>query len=281
VDDLLIGGADVAGLSRRAAAFGLDLSGPHAVIVVRSDRPFSDSSPVTSSIERAVSGAKGDASALVATKEDRLVVVFAAPDRAAIAEVLTATTVALGPRPGDPYTVDLRRGGMRSEWQIGVGRPAVGGTGVFTSYREARDALDLARKLTLRTRVVDARDLLVHHVLLRDRDAMDDLVNTLLTPLLTARGGGRHLLDTLDAYFESSGNAAHTARAMHLSVRAVTYRLARVKELTGYDVDDAGERFALNAAVLGAKLLGWPAASEFDPSLPGSGRKGTANMSGN
>ena len=49
-----------------------------------------------------------------------------------------------------------------------------------------------------------------------------------------------------------------TARRLHLSVRAVTYRLDRVEALTGYDPTDPAQRFTIHAAVLGAKLLGWP-----------------------
>ena len=56
-----------------------------------------------------------------------------------------------------------------------------------------------------------------------------------VTPLLAARGGAEPLLATLRAYFDAGGNAAKAARALHLSVRAFTYRLERVKALTGHD----------------------------------------------
>lgn len=39
----------------------------------------------------------------------------------------------------------------------------------------------------------------------------------------------------------------------------MTYRLERVRELTGHDPARPAERFALQVAVLGAQLLGWPA----------------------
>ncbi len=41
-------------------------------------------------------------------------------------------------------------------------------------------------------------------------------------------------------------------------MRAVTYRLQRVEDLLGRDPSDPAGRFALHAAVLGARLLGWP-----------------------
>jgi DNA-binding PucR family transcriptional regulator len=79
-----------------------------------------------------------------------------------------------------------------------------------------------------------------------------------LGQLLQSRGGAEPLLATLDAYFTTGSVTTETARRLHLSVRAVTYRLNRIKTLTGYDPTDPAQRFTINAAVLGAKLLGWP-----------------------
>jgi sugar diacid utilization regulator len=94
---------------------------------------------------------------------------------------------------------------------------------------------------------------------MRDRAAISDLVATVLTPLEQARDGAGPLLDTLAAYFAAGSNAARAARALHLSVRALTYRLDRVHRLTGHDPTSDASRFTLHAAVLGAKLLDWPA----------------------
>ena len=110
----------------------------------------------------------------------------------------------------------------------------------------------------LAARVLLATDLLVFQVLLRDRVAITDLVTTVLGPLEQARDGAQPLLDTLAGYFASGGVHAAAARRLHLSVRAVTYRLDRIKRLTGHDVADPTHRFTLEAAVLGARLLDWP-----------------------
>jgi sugar diacid utilization regulator len=244
VDDLLHGGSDVSALLLRATGFGLDLSGPHAVATVRTARPIDDTDPLIPAAERAIRGRKGDAHPLLASKDGRLVVVFAAPDRDAMSHVVDRLRGALG----------ARRIGA---WQLGLGRSGVGADGVLASYRESVQALALAERIALDTPVIDARDLLVYQVLLRDRAALVDLVGETLTPLRAARGGAEPLLATLEAYFRAGGNAARCAREMHLSVRAVTYRLDRVRELTGLDVDEADDRFTLHVATLGARLLDW------------------------
>ncbi|MET0866231.1 MAG: helix-turn-helix domain-containing protein [Nakamurella sp.] len=256
VDDLLLGGAQaLAGLVERAGLFGLTLAGPHAVVVVRAQIPFTDSSPTAAILERAILGSKADADALVTTKDGDLVVIFAAPDRAAIDGVIAGLA---GSLPTSAAGVQLRRTAAVGAWRMGVGRAQQGPGGVRLSFEEAREALDLGARLAGNQLVLEAADLLLHRVLVRDQTAMRELVDAVLTPLTTARGGAEPLLRTLESYFESGGNASLAARSLHLSVRALTYRLTKIAELTGRDPAEPAHRFELQTAVTGARLLGWP-----------------------
>ena len=119
-------------------------------------------------------------------------------------------------------------------------------------------ALALGARLGGNEQVWDAADLLVQRVLVRDETAMRELVDAVLTPLTGARGGAESLLRTLEAYFATGGNASLAARSLHLSVRALTYRLEKVADLTRRDPTDPAQRFELQTAVTGARLLGWP-----------------------
>ncbi len=270
-DDLISGRPDSTGVAARAADFGLDLAGPHAVAIITANEPLVDGTPLVTRLESSVLGVKGDANTLVASKEGALVVIFAAPDDAAIDFVVGRLSRELGSadadadaddppasRPGAFTPVQLRRPSGVGRWQITLGRARAGVAGVFASYEEALDARELAARLKLAQPVVAAGDLLVYRMLLRDRSAIADLVNATLRPLTQARGGAAPLLETLAAYYETGGNTTETARRLHLSVRAVTYRLERVTALTGRDPADPADRFTLNTAVLGAKLLDWP-----------------------
>ena len=250
VDDLLTGGPDVHGVVTRSRAFGLDLSGPHAVAVIRAERAIEDAEPVVTAVERALRGHRGDAGVLAASKEGRLVVVFAAPDAAATEQAMTAVRRALGPRGP--------RGALRG-WQLALSRPRVGADGVHASHVEAVETLQAASVLGLRDPVVTARELLVYLMLLRDRSGLADVIRTVLAGLGHARGGAAPLVQTLAVYFASGANTAQAARTLHLSVRAVTYRLQRVRALTGYDPGDPGDQLSLRVAVVGAQLLNWPA----------------------
>jgi sugar diacid utilization regulator len=149
----------------------------------------------------------------------------------------------------------LRRG---RPWRVAVGRAHPGLYGIARSYEEAREALTMAGRLHAGAPVINAHDLLVYRVLLRDQPAIVDLVQAVLSPLTQARFGAAPLLETLDAYFATGAVATESAKRLHVSVRTVTYRLERVKTMTGYDPADPAHRFTLQAAVLGAKVLNWP-----------------------
>ena len=160
---------------------------------------------------------------------------------------------------------ELDRSPRGRPWRVTVGRPYPGSYGIPRSYEEAREGLTMAVRLHLDTPVIHAEQLLIYRVLLRDQPAITDLVQAVLGPLVQARGGAEPLLTTLDAYFATGSVTTETARRLHLSVRAVTYRLDRIRTLTGHDPTDPTQRFTIHAAVLGARLLGWP---EHDLSVP-------------
>lgn len=119
--------------------------------------------------------------------------------------------------------------------------------------------MELDERLHLEGPVLRVAEPLVYPVLTRDREAMADLFRDTLGPLEEARGGAVPLLETLIAYFDSGGVVAEAARRLALSVRAFTYRLERVRKLTGADQADPVRRYTLQTAVIGAQLLDWPA----------------------
>lgn len=253
VDDLLRGDSDLGGLVERAEPFGLDLARVHQVALAAPGHRLPDTESAISALERVIFDRLGDRDVLVATKEGLLVVIAPAdpvpPERGAADG---------GPALGRLMHGELDRLVRGRPWQVAVGRPHPGLYGIARSYEEAREALSTARRLHAGTAVLDAHDLLIYRVLLRDQAAMVDLVQAVLTPLSQARGGAEPLLDTLTEYFACGEVATEAARRLHVSVRTVSYRLGRIRALSGYDPADPRDRFTLHAAVLGARALDWP-----------------------
>ncbi|SMD25441.1 PucR family transcriptional regulator [Kibdelosporangium aridum] len=243
IDDLFYGRSDLGRLAERAERFGFRLAGTYVVTAAKADEPFTDGDAVTRRIESLLLRQFDTREVLVTTKQGLLVCIAPGSLAGVPAEFARHLDVVLG---------------VRQTWQVAVGRPHPGPGGILRSYEETRGALELAASLGLDTRVLKATDLLVFQVLFRDRAAIIDLVGTVLGPLDQVRGGAQPLLATLAAYFAERDNATAAARRLYLSVRALTYRLDRIKQLTGQDPRDPAQRFTLEAAILGARLLNWP-----------------------
>jgi sugar diacid utilization regulator len=254
VDDLLRGDTDVSRLVERAEPFGLDLGRSHQVLLAAPVRSAASVENAVVVMERAIVERFGDRDVLVASKDDLLVMLIPGELR----NVVSGTDVT--DPSGFAYS-RLRQSARHDQWQVAAGRPYPGAYGIARSYEEARETLLLARRLHLDDNVVQARHLLMFRVLARDQAALVDLVHALLEPLTRSRGGAEPLLQTLETYFATGGVATETARRLHMSVRTVTYRLAKVKTLTGTDPADPAQRLALHMAVVGARLLNWPASN--------------------
>jgi sugar diacid utilization regulator len=245
--NVLDGSVEVASLVELAEQVAFHPATPHFVAVVDMNGGISKADRLVPWLEASIRPQVGQADLLVTAYDNQLVTVAAA-EPSATGQVASALTRVLD-AADDPALHD---------WRAGLGRPRSGLRGIQVSYQDAREALDLARRLDSDERVVQSERLLLYRVLLRDRTAMADLVRAVLSPLRDAHNGAEPLVETLDKYFASSGVLTDAARGLHLSVRAVSYRLNRIRELTGNDVNVPMDRLALHLAVMGARLLDWP-----------------------
>lgn len=261
LDDLLRGDADVSRLVQRAEPFGLDLGRSHQVLLAAPAKTSVHVERAALDMERVIVGRFGDRDVLAATKEGMLVVLV--PGELGDGKVGVGSS-----DPAGFIHARLTARAKSEQWQVTAGRPYPGASGIARSYEEAREALLLGRRLHLDEHVVQARDLLVYRVLGRDQAALVDLVHAVLDPLTQSRGGAEPLLRTLETYFATGAVATETARQLQMSVRTVTYRLAKVKYLTGHDPTNPAQRLALHMAVLGARLLDWPASERPRDPLP-------------
>jgi len=242
IDDLL-DGRGTGGLAERAERYGLQLAATHVVVAASAPEPFVDGGSAVRQVETGLRFRFGHRDVLVSTKDGLLVCL--APQH--LEQVPDEFVRQLGGTLG-----------ADRPWQVGVGQPQSGPGGVVRSLEQARNALDIGARLNLPDRVLRARDLLVYQVLRRDSAALAELVTVVLEPLRGSRLGPGPLLETLSAYFAAGRVTTLAAQRLHVGVRTVTYRLQRVKELTGYAADDPAQAFTLQVAVLGARLIGWP-----------------------
>jgi hypothetical protein len=252
IDDLLGGRGEISVLLARAENHGLLATAEHCVIVLGPGHPATDVSGSVSGLETSLRARVGGRGLLVASRHGRVVVVLQSAGagtevRAPEVERLATTLLAAAGRLS----------GGRDRATVSVSRCRRGLAGIARCFREADEGYALIGALGWHGRIVYADELAVFRVLLRDQESMIELVESVLEPLRSARGGAQPLLETLHVFFSCGAVATESARRLHLSVRAVSYRLARVRTLTGYDPANAEHRLTLHVAVTGARLLGW------------------------
>lgn len=143
-------------------------------------------------------------------------------------------------------------------FDCGVGAAHEGVLGLRASAEEARAALAWARVGGRRGQVATFDAVGVHRMLTEwyASDTARRSVREQLSPLdrLGPKRAKTALL-TLKTYLDEQGSITRTAQALHLHRNAVAYRLRRIVDLLGVDLDDPDQRLALELACR-ARLLG-------------------------
>ncbi len=118
-------------------------------------------------------------------------------------------------------------------------------------YTEAVQAMQLSERLQL-GEVVAFSSLGVYQLLvqLEDIPAVRAFTDGVIGPL--AAYDARHnssLAQTMDAYFEHHGNISKTAESLFIHRNTLLYRLERIQDLTGHDLNQANMRLGLHLAL--------------------------------
>jgi purine catabolism regulator len=142
----------------------------------------------------------------------------------------------------------------------GISHPAVGLATLREAYREARDAVSIAVELGNRDATTFYGDLKLYQLLLgvkdRNLDQLRRFYRDTMGPLVEhdERKGGE-LMRTLSGFFEANGNLAKAAADLDVHRNTLVYRLERISELTGLDLDDPDNRLVLHLALKVQRVL--------------------------
>jgi purine catabolism regulator len=142
----------------------------------------------------------------------------------------------------------------------GISRPARGLSNLREAYREAKDAMNIANELGDLEQTTFYGDLKLYQLLLalkdRNLDQMKQFYEATLGPLVQHddRKQG-DLLRTLNGFFHANGNLAKAAQDLDVHRNTLVYRLERISELTGLDLDDADNRLILHLALKIQRVL--------------------------
>jgi PucR family transcriptional regulator, purine catabolism regulatory protein len=146
----------------------------------------------------------------------------------------------------------LLRSGGESAISVGAGTIRDGIAGIRRSHAEARQALQLGRRMQGPGHVTLFGDLGVYRLIFAAEGLpeLSDLYAQSLGDLLAYdRQNNADLVSTLDAFFAANGSPKEAAERLGVHRNTVLYRLDRIRDITGYDLDDAGLRLRLQLSL--------------------------------
>ena len=148
-----------------------------------------------------------------------------------------------------------RSGGLRARVRAGIGGYHPGLHGIARSYLEAQQAIEAGRKLRPDSMIHGHDEVIPHLVLAQQPLLAERFVNHSLGRLMNPKLRNRtQLLETLDAYL-AKGSVKDAARSLGLHRHTVLYRLDKLKELLGGDLDEPATRLRLQLALDLQKLI--------------------------
>lgn len=141
--------------------------------------------------------------------------------------------------------------------RIGAGRYYQGLENVNKSFADAVKAVRIGKLLTDRN-IITFDELGIFKILGQDFliEELKDFYKTTLKPLVDYdRDKSTELVKTLEAYFQFNGNLSRSSEYLYTHYNTILYRIERIKQITGMDLDNPNDRLNLEIALKISKLL--------------------------
>lgn len=142
---------------------------------------------------------------------------------------------------------------------VGIGRYDEGMQGIRRSHQDARQSLTLGRRLHGSGHVTDYDDLGIYRLILA-AETLPELRTfhdeSLATLIEYDRQHNSTLVQTLEAFFQANCSPKEAASILQVHRNTVLYRLERIAEITGQNLEDSDVRLRLHLALYVHTALG-------------------------
>lgn len=145
----------------------------------------------------------------------------------------------------------------QSHYRVGIGRVYKGIDQVYKSLKDAEKAVEAA-KTYVNQQIIDFDTLGIYKIFCQDhlKDELLNFYKTTLEPLvLYDRKRDTELVKSLMIYFETNGNLKKMSELLFTHYNTVLYRINRIQEITGKDLENEGDRYGLQTALKIMRIL--------------------------
>lgn len=142
-------------------------------------------------------------------------------------------------------------------YKVGIGRLYKGIGETYRSLYDADKAVE-ASKTYINQRVIDFDALGIYKIFCQDhlKSELLNFYETTLEPLVAYdRKRDTELVKSLIVYFETNGNLKRMSELLFTHYNTVLYRMNRIQEITGKNLENEGDRYGLQTALKIMKIL--------------------------
>ncbi|MDQ3541272.1 MAG: helix-turn-helix domain-containing protein [Chloroflexota bacterium] len=152
----------------------------------------------------------------------------------------------------DELNATISRHASSEVVSLGVGRIHAGLEGIRLSHQDARQALTIGRRLHGSGSVTTFETLGVYRLIYAAEHLPElrTFQDEALAPLIAYdRDHGAELIRTLEAFFAANCSPKEAASLLHVHRNTVLYRLERIADITGFDLNASDVRLRLHLAL--------------------------------
>ena len=249
LDRLLLGDVSQQEAIRQGERFNHDMTHTHLALVLswRGDNPPS-MRRLETMVNTIITNQRTDALVWIREKEREVVVFHATDSEDPIDNSMNLAIT---------FSKEVNRQYPHNRIAIGLGQVARDINAWRTSYRDAVQAMELAERLQTDTPLYIG-DLGVYQLILSlsDREKLSDFCERTLGSLTEYDlRQSADLIKTLEAFFNCHGNLSQTAEVLIVHRNTLLYRMNRINDIAGIDLNRPETRLALHLALTIRRLL--------------------------
>lgn len=266
VGNLITGNVALNNTLERAALIGWDLSKSYTIVLFNIDnidKILAESkhnpdkmylqgliSDIVSIITNAVRNYTKNY--ILGTKNDAIILLWPSPDNQnGFVELIKKT--------GKEIQEQIKKKVKKVSVAIGIGDAALDVDEIPRSFKEAQDAITFGRMIHGQHVIEAFSELGVFRILCKFAER-DELHNFVPKPLLKLiehdKANETDLRKTLEIFLDCNGNASKAAKELFIHYKTILYRLERIKEITGMDLENNESRIEIEMGLKIIHLLG-------------------------
>ncbi|MDQ7092929.1 PucR family transcriptional regulator ligand-binding domain-containing protein [Desulfosporosinus sp. PR] len=261
IENLISGNTALNNTLERAALIGWDLSKSYTIVLFDIDNIDGILAKSKHSPDTMLQGLKSDVVAIITnavrrhtknyilgTKNDAIILLWPSPkDQSGLLKLIKNT--------GQEIQEQIKKKVKKVSVAIGIGDVALNVEEIPRSFKEARDAITFGRMIQGQHVIEAFSELGVFRILCKFAER-NELQNFVPKPLLKLiehdKINETFLLKTLEVFLECNGNASKAAKELFIHYKTMLYRLERIKEITGMDLEANEHRLEIE---MGLKII--------------------------